>query len=486
VESQLGSRGRLPSQPRAVTSAVNGTSRPVSPEVPNTSGSNVDLLRDAAKRLQKIDLGDETFMARGMEQCLTQIQGHTADDTVSRMIVLTDGYTKDSAGCREWVVQAQTQGVTVSTMGLGLDFNEELLIDLAESSGGHSYFIQDPAEIPDAFAEEMSAAQSVTWRDLTLSLSLPTDVVLRRAHRASPTIAHIAANPDAIPLLLTHGWPGSFVEFVDLVGPLTDPAAYGGDPADAFHVVVPSLPGFGFSGKPAEPGYSPERMADVLAALMDRLGYDRYGLQGGDWGGIIGRIHAGNYPEQVIGLHSNFILGGPPPGADPDAGVSEAEQEMRRERTAAFAEGSAYQDIQGTKPQTLAYGLNDSPAGLAAWIVEKFHGWTDNDGTPESAISRDAMLTNVTLYWVTETISSSTRIYYESRHTPTARPVGFVEVPTGAAIFPKEIYFTPRRWAESRYNIVRWTVMPRGGHFAALEEPELLLDDVRAFFRALR
>jgi len=292
--------------------------------------------------------------------------------------------------------------------------------------------------------------------------------------------------PNAMPLLMTHGWPGSFVEFLDLVGPLTDPAAYGGDAADAFDLVIPSLPGFGFSGKPMERGYGPERMSDILAALMERLGYDRYGAQGGDWGAIISRSLAGNYPDHVIGLHSNFILGGPAPGVDPAAGVSPEEMAMREERTEAFAEGSAYQEIQGTKPQTLAYGLNDSPAGLAAWIVEKFQGWTDNDGTPDSAIDRDAMLTNVTLYWVTQTISSSTRIYYESRHAPTTRPVRFVEVPTAGAIFPKEIYFTPRAWAESRYNIVRWTVMPRGGHFAALEQPELLVDDVRAFFRELR
>lgn len=294
-------------------------------------------------------------------------------------------------------------------------------------------------------------------------------------------------NPDAMPLLLTHGWPGSFIEFVDLIGPLTDPAAYGGDPADAFHVVIPSLPGFGFSGKPTAPGYSPEKMADVLAALMARLGYDRYGAQGGDWGAIISRALAGNYPEHVIGLHSNFMTGGPPVGvSDPNEGVPEAELALRAERSEAFAEGSAYQEIQGTKPQTLGYGLNDSPAGLAAWIVEKFHGWTDNDGRVESALTRDQILTNVTLYWVTQSIASSTRIYYESRHTPASRPVRYVEVPTGVAVFPKEIYFVPRRWAESRYNIVRWTMMPRGGHFAALEEPELLVDDVRAFFRPLR
>jgi pimeloyl-ACP methyl ester carboxylesterase len=296
-----------------------------------------------------------------------------------------------------------------------------------------------------------------------------------------------SANPNAMPLLLTHGWPGSFVEFVDLVGPLTEPAAHGGDPADAFHVVIPSLPGFGFSGKPTEPGWNPEKMADVLAALMQRLGYERYGAQGGDWGAIIGRSLAGNHAEHVIGLHSNFMTGGPPPGvADPSEGVPEAELALRAERTEAFAEGSAYQDIQGTKPQTLGYGLNDSPAGLAAWIVEKFHGWTDNDGNPESAIGRDKILTNVTLYWVTESIASSTRIYYESRHTPATRPVRYVDVPTGVAVFPKEIYFVPRRWAETRYNVVRWTMMPRGGHFAALEEPDLLLEDVRAFFRDLR
>lgn len=298
-------------------------------------------------------------------------------------------------------------------------------------------------------------------------------------HQRSP-------NPDAIPLLLTHGWPGSFVEFLDLIGPLTDPAAYGGDATDAFHVVVPSLPGFGFSGKTAERGYSPERIADIEAALMERLGYDRYGAQGGDWGAIIGRSLAGNHADNVIGFHSNFILGGPDPSAGENGGATPEEMEHRAERVAAFAEGSAYQDIQGTKPQTVGVGLNDSPAGLAAWIVEKFHGWSDNDGNVESAFTRDQILTNITLYWVTGTITSSARIYYESRHAPTARPVRYVEVPTAAAVFPKEIYFTPRAWAEAGYNIVRWTVMPRGGHFAALEEPELLVDDIRAFFRELR
>jgi pimeloyl-ACP methyl ester carboxylesterase len=223
-----------------------------------------------------------------------------------------------------------------------------------------------------------------------------------------------------------------------------------------------------------------------MAGLMERLGYDRYGVQGGDWGGIIGRSLAGNHADHVIGFHTNFILGGPPPGVDPSAGVSAEEQALRRERVEAFADGSAYQDIQGTKPQTLGYGLTDSPAGLAAWIVEKFHGWTDHAGDLEQAVPRDKVLANIMLYWITGSITSSTRIYYESRRTPAARPVTYVQVPTAGAIFPKEIYFTPRAWAESRYNIVRWTVMPRGGHFAALEEPDLLLADVRAFFRELR
>ena len=296
-----------------------------------------------------------------------------------------------------------------------------------------------------------------------------------------------SAEEGAIPLLLTHGWPGSFVEFADLIGPLSDPAAHGGDPADAFHVVIPSLPGYGFSGKPAETGYNPERMADVLAGLMERLGYDRYGAQGGDWGAIISRNLAGNYSDRLIGLHSNFMTGGPPPGsADPNEGVSAEESERRLERAQSFSDGRGYSAIQGTKPQTLGYGLNDSPAGLAAWIVEKFHGWSDNDGNVESAFTKDEMLTNVTLYWVTQTITSSSRLYYESGNTPPTRSVGYIDVPTGVAVFPKEILFTPRRWAEARYNIVHWTVMPRGGHFAALEEPELLVDDIRAFFRGLR
>ena len=219
---------------------------------------------------------------------------------------------------------------------------------------------------------------------------------------------------------------------------------------------------------------------------MERLGYERYGAQGGDWGAIINRVLAFKYEDRLIGLHSNFITGGPPADvAKPEEGVPAGELELREERLAIRSTGRGYSEIQGTKPQTVGYALNDSPAGLAAWIVEKFHGGSDHGGDIERSFTRDQLLTNITLYWVTGTATSSARIYYESRHTPPTRPVGYVVVPTAGAIFPEEISFTPRKWAEANYNIVRWTRMPAGGHFAALEQPELLVDDVRAFFREL-
>ncbi len=299
-----------------------------------------------------------------------------------------------------------------------------------------------------------------------------------------------SSNPGATPLLITHGWPGSIVEFRKIIGPLTEPQLYGGKAEDAFHVVAPSLPGFGFSEKPSERGYSPARMAQTLAALMEKLGYDKYGAQGGDWGAIINRILASNYGDHLIGLHSNFVLASPP--SDPEVAKAVPTDELaRRETRAAYmANEVGYQQIQGTKPQSLGVGLNDSPAGLAAWIVEKFNGWSDLDpnlaGGVEQKFTKDEILTDISLYWFTQTITSSARIYYESRNAPATQSPGFVEVPTAGAIFPAEIYLTPRLWAEGQYNIVRWTIMPRGGHFAAMEEPELLIEDVREFFRSLR
>jgi len=306
------------------------------------------------------------------------------------------------------------------------------------------------------------------------------DLDIHFIHQRSP-------EADAIPLIITHGWPGSIAEFTKIIGPLTDPVAHGGNAEDAFHVVAPSMPGYGFSDKPRSPGFGPEQIAEVNAALMARLGYERYGIQGGDWGSIISSRHAFNHPEQTIGLHLNMLIGGPPPGGDPTDGVPPEELARSQARRSFYTTAeSGYSQIQGTKPQTLGYALNDSPAGQAAWIVEKFRAWCDCNGDPESIFTKDEMLTNITIYWVTQTATSSARLYYESSRAPTSGPIGRIEVPTGAAIFPYELFITPRKWAEATYNITHWTEMPRGGHFAAMEQPELFVEDLRTFFRPLR
>jgi pimeloyl-ACP methyl ester carboxylesterase len=292
-------------------------------------------------------------------------------------------------------------------------------------------------------------------------------------------------NPNAMPLAITHGWPGSIVEFTKIIPMLTDPVAHGGNASDSFHVVAISLPGFGFSGKPVDRGYGPERMAGILAKLMARLGYTRYGLQGGDWGSSISRFAALNDASHVAGLHLNFCLAGPPPGAkDPNEGVTPAELERTRARQAFFDNERGYFLEQSTKPQTIGYALDDSPAGMAAWIVEKFRSWSDVNGNVEQKFTKDELLTNITLYWVTQSGASSARIYYENQRAKP--PQGRVQVPTACAVFPKEISIAPRRWVEAQYNVTRWTEMPRGGHFAAMEEPNLLADDIRAFFRTVR
>ena len=292
-------------------------------------------------------------------------------------------------------------------------------------------------------------------------------------------------NPNAMPIAITHGWPGSIVEFTKIIPLLTDPAAHGGKAGDAFHVVAMSLPGFGFSGKPAERGYGPERMAGILAKLMARLGYTRYGLQGGDWGSSISRFAAINDASHVVGLHINFCLAGPPPGAkDPNEGVTAAELERTRARQTFFDTERGYFLEQSTKPQTIGYALDDSPAGLAAWIVEKFRAWSDVNGNVEQKFTKDELLTNIMLYWVTQSGASSARIYYENQRAKP--PQGRVQVPTACAVFPKEISIAPRRWVEAQYNVTRWTEMPRGGHFAAMEEPTLLAEDIRTFFRTVR
>tara|TARA_Y100001947_G_scaffold97883_1_gene83569 strand:+ start:1512 stop:2837 length:1326 start_codon:yes stop_codon:yes gene_type:complete len=297
-------------------------------------------------------------------------------------------------------------------------------------------------------------------------------------------------HPNAIPLMIVHGWPGSISEFSKIIDPLVDPVAYGGSASDAFHVITPSLPGFGFSSAPTQPGYSPEKIAHILAALMEKIGYQRYAIAGGDWGAIINRYLAFNYPDRLIGLHSNMMLAGPPTDREQRADVTQVEETARAARGAYMQNERAYQQIQGSKPQTLGYGLNDSPTGLAAWIVEKFHGWTDMPqgatGYLDNHFTKDELLTNIAIYWFTGTITSSTRIYYENSKTPIETPLGFINVPTGAAIFPAEIFVTPRAWAEAAYDLRHWSVMSEGGHFAALEKPDLYLNDLQIFFRLLR
>jgi pimeloyl-ACP methyl ester carboxylesterase len=295
-----------------------------------------------------------------------------------------------------------------------------------------------------------------------------------------------AKQRNPFPLLVTHGWPGSFVEFTRIIGPLTDPVAYGGSADDAFDVVIPSIPGYGFSDKPRQPGYSSTKMAEIEAKLMARLGYTRYGAQGGDWGALIAAPLAINDRAHVAGIHLNMCAAGPPAGVtDPMAGLSPSEQARMKVRQAFQAEETGYSTEQGTKPQTIGAALDDSPVGLAAWIVEKFRTWCDCDGNPETKFTKDELLTNITLYWVTRTATSSARLYYESRHAGTTL-AGRVEVPTACAQFPKEIIWAPRAWVEARYNLKRWTEFPHGGHFAALEQPDALVGDVRAFFRDLR
>jgi microsomal epoxide hydrolase len=295
-----------------------------------------------------------------------------------------------------------------------------------------------------------------------------------------------SSRPSATPLVLIHGWPGSFFEFTKIIGPLTEPARYGGRAEDAFHVVAVSLPGYGFSGKPREPGYSPQRVARLIAQLMARLGYARYGAQGGDWGGIIIRQLGLVDPGHLIGLHSNFCIAGAAPAGGNAVDETPPDELKRLEaRRALLATETAYSQLHATKPQSLGYGLNDSPAGLAAWIVEKFRTWSDSGGDVEKRFSKDEILTNVMIYWVTESITSSTRLYYENRKDPGLR--GRVEVPFACAQFPAEMFATAsRRAIEAAYNVVRYTEMPRGGHFAAMEEPQLLVDDIRAFFRDRR
>jgi pimeloyl-ACP methyl ester carboxylesterase len=298
--------------------------------------------------------------------------------------------------------------------------------------------------------------------------------------------------PKPIPLILSHGWPWTFWDFQKVIRPLTDPASFGGDPADAFDVVVPSLPGYGFSTPLTKPGINFWRTADLWVSLMqDVLGYQKFAAQGGDWGALVTMQLGHKYPQHLIGLHLNLAI---PLGFF--SGERPAESEYRADEQGwyermqvAMRHATSHVVVQTTDPQTLAYGLHDSPVGLCAWILERRRNWSDCEGEVERRFSKDDLLTTVMIYWVTESFVTSVRYYYEARHhlwTPVHTRMPVVEAPTGIAIFPRELALMPRRWAERYYNLQRWTVMPAGGHFAPMEEPEQLVVDIRAFFRPLR
>jgi microsomal epoxide hydrolase len=293
--------------------------------------------------------------------------------------------------------------------------------------------------------------------------------------------------PNPKPLLLMHGWPGSVFEFIDIIARLTDPARFGGDAADALTVVAPSLPGYGFSFTPNQKRFGVADMADCVADLMTEvLGYRKFAAQGGDWGAFTSSALGVRHPDNIAGIHLNMLSLNPasPPPTDPTP-----EERQYAQQVAHWAkEDPGYIQIQGTRPQTLAYGLTDSPAGLAAWIAEKFRIWTDHAGDFETVVDRDHLLANISLYWFTGAIGSSFWPYYDRLHSPWPIPDGkTVDVPTGYAAFPKEIRRPPRSLAEKVYTDIRhWTVMPKGGHFAALEQPEALAADVLNFLRPLR
>jgi pimeloyl-ACP methyl ester carboxylesterase len=291
--------------------------------------------------------------------------------------------------------------------------------------------------------------------------------------------------PNALSMILTHGWPGSIVEFIEVIGPLADPVAHGGDPADAFHTVVPAMPGYGFSGPTHEAGWNTARMAAAWAEMMRRLVYERYGAQGGDWGATVSRTLGIRDAERVVGVHLNFLPTFP--SGDPAEldGLTEAELERLAKLEWFGPEEAGHFTIQGTRPQTISYSLTDSPVGQLGWIVEKFKAWTDSESVPEDAVDRDHMLTNVMLYWLTETARSSADLYREDMAAWGEPKIN--ETPTGLALFPVEIGQPIRKLAEpSNTNIVHWSEFDRGGHHAAMEEPDLLVEDVRAFFRLVR
>ncbi|HEX6330293.1 MAG TPA: epoxide hydrolase [Actinomycetota bacterium] len=345
--------------------------------------------------------------------------------------------------------------------------------------------------VPLVFLQEVcgSWAEEYNWRSTERRLNaLPQfrtvvdGLGIHFLHVRSPL-------PEALPLVMTHGWPGSIVEFLKVIGPLTDPTAHGGDASDAFHVVCPSLPGFGFSDKPATTGWGIERIASAWIELMARLGYERYGAHGSDWGTSISSLIGQQEPEHVVGIHLTPPLAPPDPATFGD--LTERERDALASLEHAAEWDSGYSREHATRPQTIGYALVDSPAALAAWILEKFWAWTDHDGDLERVITRDELLDNLMFYWLPRTGASSARLYWESirrvNEWISGAATDTVDVPTGCSIFPKELQRPSRRWAEKRFTHIRyWNEPDRGGHFAAFEQPDLFVQEVRAFFRLVR
>ncbi len=340
--------------------------------------------------------------------------------------------------------------------------------------------------IPLTYLQELCAywADGYSWRTLESRLNQFPQVTVVVDGLAIHVVHVRSSHPDAVPLVMTHGWPGSIVEFLDVIGPLTDPVAHGGSAQDAFHLVLPTLPGFGFSAKPATSGWGVPRIADAWAELMPALGYQRYGVQGGDWGSSVSTDLAVRHPDAVLGLHLTM------PVVDLRAAAQAVGELDERDRVAFEAmahyvkDESGYSTEQSTKPQTVGYGLADSPAGLAGWIVEKFHGWTDCDGDPELIFTKDQLLDNVMMYWLPGSGASSARPYWESfRRTQLTS----VPVPTGCSVFPRELFRPSQRLVQTRYPDLRyWNEPSRGGHFAAFEQPAQFTQEVRSFFRLVR
>lgn len=305
--------------------------------------------------------------------------------------------------------------------------------------------------------------------------------------------AHVRSrHADALPLVMTHGWPGSIIELLKVVGPLTDPTAHGGRPDDAFHLVLPSLPGYGFSGKPESTGWGPDRIARAWAELMGRLGYARYVSQGGDWGSVVSDAMARQAPAGLLGIHVNMPATVPPEiaralqnGKPAPASLSDAEKRAYAGMDDLYKKGSGYALMMATRPQTMGYGQSDSPVGLAAWMYDKFADWTQSGGDPERALTKDEMLDAISLYWFADCATSAARLYWEN-NANNFNAVS-VSVPAAITVFPGEIYRAPRSWAERSYHkLIYWNEADRGGHFAAWEQPELFAAELRAAFRSLR